>query len=373
MKILYIANLRLPTEKAYGIQIAKMGEAFADLGLEVVLAAPFRISKEKGSISHYYGVRENFKFRKIFTPDFYFPGRLDIIAFQIKSFISAFILAVYALTHKSDIVFSRDEMPLYLLSFFRGNLVFEAHKFSKKRLSFYKRFKKKKVKIVAISSGIKNEFEKIGFNPESILIAPDAVDLRDFDINISKTEARKKLGLPLDKKIALYSGHFFKWKGVDTLMEAAAYLKEVFFVFIGGTEKRTLDNILFLGHKPYREVPLYLKAADVLILPNPATLSSGVGEKEEKISKYYTSPLKLFEYMASGRPIVASDLPSIKEVLDKDSAVFFKPGNSEELARSIKKIIDDENLAKSISEKAFEKVQEYTWEKRVKKILVFVG
>ncbi|MBI2053858.1 MAG: glycosyltransferase family 4 protein, partial [Candidatus Staskawiczbacteria bacterium] len=165
----------------------------------------------------------------------------------------------------------------------------------------------------------------------------------------------------------------FKWKGVDTLTETLGYLGDFLFLFIGGAERKQTANALFLGHKAHKEIPLYLKAADVLVLPNPATLSSGAGKKEVKISKYYTSPLKLFEYMASQRPIVASDLPSIREILDEKSAVFFEPGDSEKLGQGIKKIINDENLAKSISVKALEKVREYTWEKRAKKILAFIG
>ncbi|OHB19523.1 MAG: hypothetical protein A3F96_00900 [Parcubacteria group bacterium RIFCSPLOWO2_12_FULL_40_10] len=373
-KILYLANHRLPTEKAYGIQISKMCEAFTDLGHKVVLIAPYRISKVKDDFFRYYNVKDSFQFKKIFSPDFYLPGKLDRIAFQIKYFISAAVLSFYALIKKADIVYSRDELPLYLLSFFRKNLIFEAHKFSKKRAPFYRRFQKKKIKIVAISAGIKKELEKLGFNPEDIILAPDSVDLEDFNIGVSKIEARKKLDLPLDKKIALYSGHFFKWKGVNTLIEAASFLKEVFFVFIGGTEKdikefkslvknNKLDNVLLLGHKPYREVPLYLKAADILVLPN---------KKEEKISELYTSPLKLFEYMASRRPIVASDLPSIREVLDDQTAVFFEPDNPEQLAESIKKVIWNNHLAETISAKAFEKVQSHTWHKRAERILNFI-
>lgn len=375
LEILYLANHRLPTEKAYGIQISKMCEAFADLGAKVLLVAPYRISKVKDNFFKYYNIKENFKFKKIFSPDFYLPGKLDQIAFYIKNFISALILVFYALNHRAYIIYSRDELPIYLLSFSRKNIIFEAHKFSKKRILFYRRFQKKRIKIVVISSGIKNEFEKLGFNPENILIASDAVDLKDFDIDISKTEARKRLNLPLDKRIALYSGHLFKWKGASVLIEAASFLKEVFFVFIGGTDRhikefkalvkeKKIDNVLFLGHKPYREIPLYLKAADVLVLPN---------KKEEKISELYTSPLKLFEYMAAGRPIIASDLPSIREVLDEKSCVFFEPDNPKQLAKSIEKVMNDENLSESVSVKAFEKVQDYTWGKRAKKILAFVN
>lgn len=362
-KILYIANHRLPTEKAYGIQISKMCEAFADLDYEIVLVVPYRISKVKEDFFRYYDVRKNFKFKKIFTPDFYLPGKLDKIAFGTKYFFSAIVLAIYALVHKADITYSRDEIPLYLLSFFRKNLVFEIHNFSKKRTLFYKRLKNKKVKVVAISGGIKRELEKIGFDPQNILVAFDAVDLRVFDIGISKTEARSKLNLPLDQKIVIYAGHLFEWKGADTLIKAASILKEALFVFVGGADKEVARNILFLGHKPHKEIPLYLKAADVLILPN---------KKDEKISELYTSPLKLFEYMASKRPIVASDLPSMREVLDDESCVFFESGNPEKLAQGIEKVMSDENLAESISAKAFEKVQNYTWRKRALKILDFI-
>ncbi len=370
-KILYIANHRLPTEKAYGIQISKMCESFADLDYETVLVAPYRISKIKDDFFEYYNVKRNFRFKKIFSPDFYLPGRLDRIAFQIKYFISAAILAIYALIKKADIIYSRDELPLYFLSFFHKNLVFEIHNFSKKRVFFYKRLKNKKIKVIAISNGIKNELEKNGFDSKNLLVAFDGVDLAKFDIDISKTEARNKLNLPLNKKIVIYTGHLFKWKGVDTLVEAAELLKDVLFIFVGGmvsdVEKfkkgHSLENILFLGHRPYRDIPLFLKAADVLVLPN---------EKEEKISELYTSPLKLFEYMASRRPIIASDLPSIRDVLDEKSAVFFEPGNANHLAKGIEKIIESENLAQALSARVFEKVQNYTWQKRAEKILEFI-
>ena len=375
MRLLYLVNQRLPIEKAYGLQIVKMAEAFAGLGLDVELVAPMRKDPIRKGIFEYFGVKSNFRATMIPSLDFYLPGRLDILAVRLKSFFSAIQLFLFSVSKKHDVIYSRDELPLYFLSFFKKNLIFEAHKFSEKRNLFYKRFKKRRIKIVAISDGIKNEFEKIGFTSFDLLTAHDAVDLRDFDIDLSKNEARQRTSLALDKKIAVYSGHLFKWKGVDTLVEAARILPEVLFVIIGGTEEdvknhRTsaeagkIGNILFLGHKPHRQVPLYLKAADVLILPN---------NKEEKISKLYTSPLKLFEYMASKRPIVASDLPSIREVLNEDCAVFFEPGRPIELATAVKRVINDDNLALALSSKAFEKVQNHTWQKRAQKILAFIA
>ena len=206
--------------------------------------------------------------------------------------------------------------------------------------------------------------------------------MNDFNISLSKDEARKKLNLSLDKKLVIYTGHLYEWKGAALLLKAARNFQfsisnfqkneeDILFVFVGGTNKdvqsfrkqtKGLNNILCLGHKPHKDIPIYLKAADVLVLPNG---------KEEKISELYTSPLKLFEYMAAKRPIIASDLPSIREVLDDQMAVFFKPDNPDQLAESIKKVIWNNHLAETISAKAFERVGNHTWERRVKKILVF--
>jgi glycosyltransferase involved in cell wall biosynthesis len=87
---------------------------------------------------------------------------------------------------------------------------------------------------------------------------------------------------------------------------------------------------------------------------------------------YYMSPLKLFEYMASKRPIVASDLPSIREILNEQNSVLVEPDNPEKLAEGIKRILADNNFAEKISNQAFQDVQQYTWQKRVEQILGFV-
>ncbi len=109
-----------------------------------------------------------------------------------------------------------------------------------------------------------------------------------------------------------------------------------------------LSNILFVGHKKQEDTPLYLKASNVLLLPNIP-----ISEESEK----FTSPIKMFEYMASGVSVVASDLPSIREVLNEENSVLIKAGSADSLLSGINKVLLDNNLAKNISDKAKEDVK----------------
>jgi glycosyltransferase involved in cell wall biosynthesis len=370
-KILYLANLRLPTEKAYGIQIAKMCEAFAGQGLDLTLLYPHRQNQIEDGLFDYYSVKKNFKLKEISSPDFYWPWGLDKIAVTIKNFISAKALVKEALREGADVYYTRDELVAYLLSKKSKNVIFECHRFSNKRKPFYSYVKNKDLKIVAISDGLKKSLVEFGITDSSILIARDGVDLARFNASISKAQAREETGLPLDMKIVLYTGHLFDWKGASVLLEAARGV-EALFVFVGGTaqdvisfKQKTfgLDNVLVLGHRPYKDIPVYLKTADVLVLPN-----SG----KEEISSLFTSPLKLFEYMASKRPIVASALLSIKEILNDENSILVEPDKSSVLAESIKAAISDEELALRLSSKAYSDVQQYTWVKRAERILNFI-
>ncbi len=381
MILLYLASQRLPTEKAYGRQISKMCSKFAEIqGVSLELIYPTRRNPIKKDFFDYYGIKKNFKITKIWAPDFYLPGRLDILAFSLKNLLSALILAKAVLARAADVIYSRDELPLFMLSFFRNNLVFEAHKMQSSRSFMYCRFKKKKLKIVAITRSLKEEFVKIGFDPDNILVAPDGVDaeiLEKEEKNPSDAEAaRKILNLPLAQKIAVYTGSLYAWKGVYCLADAARLAPEVFFMVVGGDEQgdetkfrsylkeKNINNVKVTGYvNSEKTVRNYLAASDVLVLPNTA---------KDKVSEKYTSPLKLFEYMAARRPIIASDLPSLREVLNQKNSILVEPDNAQALADGIKKIINDQRLAVDISRVAFEDVKKYTWEKRAVNIINFL-
>ncbi|MEK7173278.1 MAG: glycosyltransferase, partial [Patescibacteria group bacterium] len=125
-------------------------------------------------------------------------------------------------------------------------------------------------------------------------------------------------------------------------------------------KKYKADNVHIIGYRPADEVPVWLKAADLLVLPNRG---------QYKISSRYTSPLKLFEYMASGTPIVAAGLSSIREIVSEGEALFFRDGDVASLAEVLSKTFSGQIDLKSRAEKAKIKAGEFTWNKRAQIIL----
>jgi len=376
MKITYIANTRIPTEMAHGLQVMKMCEAFVKKGAELELIVPWRFGISglaKKDPFEYYRVNKNFKIKKIFCFDLTPLNRfLGPISFLTQAISFAFFASIYLLFKKSDIIYSRDRFSLFFIAFLKQNIVSEVHQLHRSLFTFLLERVKK---IIVITQGLKQSLINKGIGEEKILVAPDGIELKDFEINTSKEECRKNLGLPQNKKIILYTGHLYKWKGVETLALSSKFLDpSALIVIVGGikwylsgfkkfVEKNNLGKVLVLGHKEYSQIPFYLKAADCLIL---------TGTQNYETSKSYTSPMKMFEYMASSRPIVASELPSFKEILNENNCIFVEPDNPESMAIGIKKALNDSVLSESISDQAYQDVKKYTWDNRVKKILEFI-
>jgi glycosyltransferase involved in cell wall biosynthesis len=369
-----VANVRIPSEKAHGYQICKMCEEFSNRGAEVELWVPVRKGDIKEGAISFYGLKNNFKIRRINSSDFYryreSPGKLS---FWLQSFWFVLHL-MFIEVDKDAIIYTRDAEIGWVFRLRGRKTVFEAHNWPSKGwlYKFLIGRGSKNNKVVSITSGLGGLFLKNNWPENKILVAPDGVDLEKFDIDLGKESARKNVGLPIEKKIIMYTGHLYGWKGADVLADAAAHLREHLIVFVGGIGPEFQDfkekykncgNIKIVSFQKRGAIPFYLKAADVLVLPN---------KKGEKISEEYTSPLKLFEYMASKRPIIASDLPSIREVLNEKNAILFEPDNSELLASGIKKLIQDSVFSQRIANQAWLDVQKYSWSERVKKILEFI-
>lgn len=199
---------------------------------------------------------------------------------------------------------------------------------------------------------------------KNILVVHDAVSLRRFARSLTRMEARQRLGWESGKKICLYAGTISRLKGADYLVAAARLLPEVEFDLLGPVASEFSDlswpaNVKLLGKKDQQELPLILQAADVLLLPHPR-------------NEYSQSPMKLFEYLASGVPMVASRLPSLTEILNYRNAVLVEPEDGVALADGIRRVLVDPVLSRALAEQAFQDVQGYTWEMRGKKIADFI-
>ena len=388
--LIYIANARMPTEKAHGFQVAKMCEAFATHGLKVLLLAPKRKNPIKEELFSYFGIKNNFEIK--YLPIIDTVGFAGPIGYWLENLTFSFSVAFFLFSRRSGIfftphlsaghlipqksagfIFTRDIFSGFLASFLKREVIFEMHDFPKNYLFFWRLALNRMHKIISTNRWkAKRINEVFGISDLKILAAPNGFDPELFLSNFNKEELRIKLGLPLNKVIALYAGHLYGWKGADTMAKAAFLAPEIIFVFVGGTEADLSvfrkknggqNNILIVGHKPPGAIPLYLLAADILVLPNSA--------KTEE-SMFGTSPIKLFSYMASGRPIVASDLPSIREIVSEKEVLFVRPDDPAAIKEGILKLINDPMLYKELSDRAKIKSEEFTWENRAGKILNWI-
>lgn len=374
--IYYITNTRIPTTRAHGIQIMNMCSSFVKVGAKLVLVVPKRINKIKVDPFEYYNLINNFFIMRFFTLDlFIFEKFLGGLVFRIQLltfYFSCFLFFLFK--SRKNIIYTRDVLGLYL-KFLGFKVFYECHDIPSSKEEFFHSLLNKADGIIVISKGLRDYFLKKGYKASKILLAPDAVDMDKFNINITKEEARKKLKLPLNTDIVLYSGHLYIWKGVDVLAQAAKSINNAKIYFVGGsyndinrfkniyTEDINLGNIVLVDFQKQEVIPYWLKAADVLVLPNTA---------KEKISELYTSPLKLFEYMASKKPIIAAKIPSLQSILNEDNCIFFVPDNPDDLAKQVNILLNNKKLYQIKANNAYKKVGKYTWQNRSKQILNFV-
>lgn len=284
----------------------------------------------------------------------------------------------YVKRNRFDVVYGREwtlvwSMMMFNRFFFRYpvRFIFELHDIPEDfRIPL---IMKKSEHVFCISHGIINDLKKQYPDTKTSLLR-NGVNLKT-EASAPVSELKKKFGLPLDTKIVTYIGSVgrYSWKGEDVLLNARQYTKHdpVHYVVAGlkndevdsfgevwGTDRTTV-----LGRLDAQEVADIQALSDIVVLPNkPINI----------MAERYTCPIKMFEYMRSGTPIVASNLPSIREVLDERMATFFEPGDSEALAAAIQEVLKDTEAAKKKAMVAKEEVSQYSWEEKAKKIITYL-
>lgn len=187
--------------------------------------------------------------------------------------------------------------------------------------------------IVTISQTLRKDYVSRGAAPARVHVVPDGVDL---DLFAPRAGSVRPADLPAGRPVALYAGHLYEYKGIPTILAAAEQLPSVAFALLGGLPEdirrvqetaacKGLSNLFVLGARSHAEVPRYLAHADVLLLPPSAAHPSA----------QWTSPVKLGEYLASGRPVVASDIPALRDWVDEPAVCWFRADDGASLAEAV--------------------------------------
>ncbi|NPV68751.1 MAG: glycosyltransferase [Anaerolineae bacterium] len=392
----YLAPVRLPTEKAHGLQIVHNCEALAAAGAAVTLYAATRFQPPElrgRDIWTVYDVpRDAFRLRYVPTLDL-LPlagGRINRFTqaahyLQLATYSAALWLLLRS-TAADAVYYSRHPLVLDALRRFKPSrrLFWEVHSLSADR-------RKRQAQAdlaraiggaLTVTRHMADMLVELGVPAERVLVVPDGIRAERFAAMPGQAEARAALGLPPEAFIIGYMGRLHTLnmgKGVDDLILAIARQPEraLHLLLVGGPEEMAAAyrvQWVALGLPPERfhapgqiaaaEVPRALAAFDVAVMPFPWT----------EHFAYYASPVKLFEYMASGRPIVATDLPSTAEIVrHEETALLVPPSDVDALAAALARLQDDPPLRTCLAENARRLVFErYTWAARAAQILDFV-
>lgn len=372
MKIYYIANARMPTEKAHGIQLAKMCEAFVGAGADLELVLPKR-KNTPTPIEEFYGLKHEIPVKKLPVVDVYRHGR---IGWRMSSLSFMAVCFLYFLKKR----LSGEKMILYTidmdnfsylwLPFLFAPFFIELHNVKVRNFRNNSCLKRAKG-IIAINNIIREKLIKyFGLPSEKIIVHPNGIDPEKFESIPDREEARKKLNLPLSRKIALYVGRIYDWKGLE-ILSGLALKKSITFYVVGGT-KEELENvtgknipaeIVCAGPCEYKDIPTWLAAADLLV---------AVGTRKNPYSYYHTSPMKIFEYMAARRPILAAETPAIRQIVSDEEASFYSPDDPGDLSSMIETVIDDQKISETKVQKAHGKMQNFSWDNRARDIIKFI-
>lgn len=324
---------------------------------------------------------ENFRVKQIPVPAVH-----NELVLKISRFFYSLYAYIYLRRSRFRYIYTRDFAVIYFFSLLAKKLkpttelIFEAHKvyYRTSKLVNYKQEKKAYSivnRVVATSNNCKNDLHHLfNIDTEKILVTPNGVNLDYYREEMARY---KKRDFADPDKILVYSGSFIWWKGVDTLLKAfpLTTTKNIKLLLVGDygnckTKIRNLiirnkleDKIIMKGYLPQGKMIELLCSAHLGIIPNNKS-TEGI---------LYTSPVKLFEYMACGLPIVASALPSIKELVTEGrNCLFFQPEDETDLAAKIDFLLKHRDLMQKMANHNWQDVEKYTWQEKAQSIADFL-
>lgn len=370
MRIAYITSAQIPSQKANSIQVMKVCQALSQNGHSVCLFVPGRSQANWDDLRKLYGLTIEFPIRWIPR-----NTKWRYLDFILRSFHQVEF-------DKFDLIYTRMVWVAWYAMIRRFPVIYESHDLPAGRIGtrLYRRFihAKKGTFSVFITNALRKkiaELYAILDLDNTSIVSPDGVDLERYADIPDPTSCREKLNLP-ERFTAAYSGGFYPGRGVDFLFRLAQNFPKVQFLWIGGEDSSRkhwlyevknagLNNVMMPGFIQNSELPVYQGAAEILIMPFGRTTAGSSGGDTAEIC----SPMKMFEYLASGRAILTSDLPVLREVLNDENAEFYLVENFESLVMHFKTLISDEKRRCQISENAKRSAESYDWKIRMQQII----
>lgn len=372
MKLYYVAHCRFPSERAHAIQIAKMTEAMRLAGADVHLVVPRRRNMITKRPQEFYGLKTDIPLHRIPVFDLYAWGTIGYVLGG-ASFLAAYWLFFLWKKFRGErfrlYTIDMDEFSFIGVSFLGIPFVMEIHGSKRHGILLNRMFARARA-ILTINTIIKRTLiANFNIPPEKIIVHPNGIDIESFSRPVDRDAWRAMWGIAPGTPLALYVGKCYDWKGMEIFTEAFRKLPEVAFAFVGCTKKEfetvtreqcEYTNIRFFGERPYTEMPQWMKSADILLV---------IGTKKNAYSYEQTSPMKLFEYMATGVPILAAGTPAIRDAVSPQDVFFYEPDDSESFVENIKTVLHDASHARLTAQHAQRSAKKFSWENRARLIL----
>lgn len=368
----YFIDSDIPSQSANMVHVMKMCNAFSKNGQKVVLHCNRTTEINLDDIFHQYGMENIFCIETVCVPKL-----MRKYGHRLASYYSAWLKTKKILS--DGVAYSRSAMSLFFLQN-TIPFVYEAHLEPDliNRLIEKVILKKDNCKgVVVISKSLKKRYMELFpfLEEEKIMILHDGADSV-----IDQCNNQVELKGSSNKMIIGYVGSLFPGKCMETLLPLAKQCANYDFHIVGGNEywvslwkeksqEIGLNNLFFYGYVDNGSLGSFYQAFDICILPFSNNIYIGKN-KRVNISQW-TSPLKLFEAMAYGKPIIVSKLPTIEEVMeDKKDCLMVEPDNINEWVSKLNEMCNNDSFRKKIGEAAQLKLKkEYTWKIRASKAL----
>jgi glycosyltransferase involved in cell wall biosynthesis len=371
MKIAYVFDRPLPARETDSEQALQTLAAFARRGAEVRLVLPARRSAVTArELAEHYRVQGDFELVSAPTPFESYPTAR-------KWWHATHAIHLPAVT-SADLVYTRNFPTLFALARGTQPFAYETYRpwpdqFRVLRPAFRAALHSRPFLGAILHSHLASAaYASLGVDRERLLVAHNGHDPARFRDPPERAELRAALGLPLERPLVVYTGHINLTKGLDTVFQLARRLPRALFLLVGAegrgiveTLARRQENIQLVPWQPFETVTRYLLAADVLLQPPSRVPLRLIGNT--------VLPMKIFLYLAAGRPIVAPDLPDLREVLEHDvNALLVAPGEHEAAAQAVARLIDDPLLARRLARAAQQTAAGLTWDARAERVLQFL-